>query len=416
MTGPDCDPVVTQGDPATVPHPILTQLGVDKARRRGRRYELADGPGGVPGFALRVGETGAKSYVLRYRVGGRQRRATIGSAAVITLAEARARARKLVDQARAGIDPVEANRSRHQGTVAIVVEEYAERHLRRNLRSGAWAEARLKRDVVAAWGERSIQSIAKRDVVALIDSIHDRAPVSANRTLQLIKALMNWCVKRSILEVNAAAGVDLPCRELPRERTLDETEIAAVWQAFETMGHPFGDLGRLLLLTAARRGELAGATWNEIDLEREVWHLPASRVKAGAPHTLPLVPKVLKILEAIPRIAGSDLVFPSGRAGSFTPIAGFSRTLKTAHVLSGTSGWTWHDLRRSARSHLSRIGVRPDIAERVLGHLVGSKLVRTYDHYNFAGEVRQALLLWSAELERIVAGEAAKIVPLRPAL
>ena len=141
--------------------------------------------------------------------------------------------------------------------------------------------------------------------------------MSANRTLQLIKALMNWCVKRSILEINAAAGVDLPCRELPRERTLDEIEIAAVWQAFETMGLPFGDLGRLLLLTAARRGELAGATWSEIDLERKVWHCQLAGSRAGAPHTLPLVPKVLKILEAIPRIAGSDLVSPrAGRAAS----------------------------------------------------------------------------------------------------
>ena len=392
---------------------LLTQLGVDKARPRGRRYELTDGPAGVPGFALRVGERGVKSYVVRFRIGGRQRRVTLGPASIMSLAEARARARRLVDQARAGTDPVEARRSRHQNSVASVVEEYAARHLRRNLRTAHWTEQRLRRDVVSAWGERPIQSIAKRDVVALIDAIHDRAPVSANRTLQVLKAMLNWAVKRSIVEANVAAGVDLPHRERERSRTLSEDEIAAVWRGFVEMGWPFGDFGRLLLLTGARRSEWAAATWDEVDLTRQLWRLPSSRSKTGEEILRPLTPPALAILEAAPRFDGISLVFP-GRDGA-KPISGFSRMMQTAHRLSDTTDWQLHDLRRVVRTNLDRLGVRPDIGERILGHIVGRRIERTYNTYKAEPEVRQALLAWAAELERIAGGGEAKVVALRTA-
>ena len=321
---------------------------------RGRGAADASSPTAPPAcrLRLRIGETGAKHYVVRYRVDGRQRRVTIGSAAVLTLAEARARARKLVDQAKAGIDPAETRRARHQNSVAAVVEEYAERHLRRNLRSGAQAEARLRRDVVAAWGERPIQSVTKADVVRLIDSIHDRAPVSANRTLQLLKALLSWCVKRSILEVNAAAGVDLPHRERPRERTLNEDEIRAAWSAFTTMGYPVGDLARLLLLTGARRSEWAGAAWGEIDFERQLWRLPPGRSKTGEELVRPLVPAALAILGHIPRVDGSDLVFPA--TGSL------SRALATVHRLSAR--------RAGVARFAPRRALEPGPARRPTGH------------------------------------------------
>ncbi len=391
---------------------LLTQLGVDKARPRGRRYELPDGPGGVPGFALRVGETGVKSFVVRYRVGGQQRRVTLGPASIMSLAEARGRARKLVDQARAGVDPAEAKRSRQQGTVASIVEEYAERHLRRNLRTAHWTEQRLRRDVVSAWGARPLASITKADVVRLIDGIHDRAPTSANRTLQVLKAFLSWCVKRSLLDVNVAAGVGLPHRERARERTLSEDELRAIWPAFEAMGWPFGTLGRLLLLSGARRSEWAAATWDEVDLDRQLWRLPSGRSKTAEEIVRPLTLAAIAILETVPRIDGSPLIFP-GRVHSDRPVAGFSRALRTMHRLSGTSGWQLHDLRRVVRSNLDRLGVRPDIAERVLGHVVGRKIERTYNTYRAEPEVRAALLLWESDLlERIIGGVERKVVPL----
>jgi integrase len=396
--------------------PILTQLRVDKAKVTGRRYELPDGPAGVPGFRLRVGETGHKSYALVYRVKGSQRqvRHTLGSAAVLSLAEARKRARQLVDQAGQGIDPQAdkaERRARAQNTVRAVVEEYLDRHVRRNLRSARWTELRLKRDVVAAWGDRPVTSITRADVVRLIDQVHDRAPVSANRTLQVLKACLNWCLKRSILEANVAAGVDLPHRERSRERMLTDDEIRALWPAFERMAYPSGTLGQLLLLLGQRRAETAAMRWDCVDLERATWRIPSEQAKTGGEHLVPLPELALEILAAMPRNDGSPLVFP-GRDGIDRPVAGFSRMLARAHQLSSTSGWSLHDLRRTMRSKLGELGVRSEIAERLLGHVVGKKVERTYDRYRYEPELRDALARWAAELARIVAVDEAKIVAL----
>jgi integrase len=187
-----------------------------------------------------------------------------------------------------------------------------------------------------------------------------------------------------------------------------------VWQAFDQMAYPFGTLGQLLLLTGQRRGEWAGASWSELDVERATWSLPASRSKTGAAQLLPLVPHVLAILETIPRIDGSTLLFPSGRAGSANPISGFSKALATAQKLSGTSDWVWHDLRRTCRTGFARLGVTAAVGERVLNHSDGtrSRIAAVYDQYGYQSEMRRALELWSGEVERVVAGEPAKVVPL----
>jgi integrase len=265
--------------------------------------------------------------------------------------------------------------------------------------------------VVASWGDRAIASITTADVLRLVDGIADRgAGVSANRTLQQARALFGWCVKRKIIPTNPAAGIDLPHRERPRDRTLNEGELRAAWAAFKSMGHPYGDLGRLLLLLAQRQGETASMRWDQLDLARATWTIPGAVAKTGAEHVVPLPPAAVAILEAIPRVDG-DLVFPARVGGK--PITGFGRVLKTVHELSGTAAWHWHDLRRSARTGMARLGVLPHVAERILNHAVGSEIARIYDLHRYLPEMRRALELWSAELERIVAGEPAKVVALR---
>jgi hypothetical protein len=204
---------------------LLTQIVVDKSRARGRRYEIPDGSsaGGLPGFALRVGEHGSKSYVLRLRAGGRHRRITIGRVGQITLAEARRQARELVNQAKEGIDPVVARRParRDRDTVASVVAQYLELHQKRNqLRRAADVERMLEGSVLPEWGDRDIRSITKRDALDLVDGIAARAPVMANRTLSLLKRLLAWSVERGALEVSPVASMRPPAKERPRERVL----------------------------------------------------------------------------------------------------------------------------------------------------------------------------------------------------
>jgi integrase len=393
-------------------HRLLTQLAVDKLKPRpGRRYELPDGPAGVPGFALRVSERGVKTFAIRYRTGGKQRRLTLGSAAILSLAEARQRARDALALVERGEDPAEGQREQEANSVAAVAAEYVARHARPKMKRWRAVELMLQRDVVPAWRDRPLASIAKRDVIRLVDGIVDRgAPVSANRTLSLVKRLFSWAIARGIVETNPAAGVAKPHRERPRARTLSEDEIRRVWAALVEMGWPFGDIGRLLLLTAQRRSEVAGMRWDQVDFERAVWTLPAASTKTEAEHIVPLAPPAVEILRQVPRIGGSALVFPSARATSTKPVSGFAKPLAAAQRLSGTRAWTWHDCRRTVRSNMGRLGVQPHIGERVLNHAVGSDVARVYDLHTYLPEVRAALLLWSAEIERIVAGAESKIV------
>ena len=150
--------------------------------------------------------------------------------------------------------------------------------------------------------------------------------------------------------------------------------------------------------------------WDQLDLERATWTLPAASTKTSVEHIVPLVPVAVATLAAIPRIGSSELVFPSTRATSVNPVSGFGRPLVAAQRLSGTAGWTWHDLRRTVRTGMGRLGVQPHIGERVLNHAVGSEVARVYDLHRYLPEMRAALELWAAELERIVTGAPAKVV------
>src|ERR671919_1573599 len=418
----------------------LSELMIGRvAPPKAGRLELADAV--LPGLSLRITPDGTRSFALRYRIDGKQQRLTLGryDPERFNLAAARAKARIALDQRDAGKDPAKVRREvgPERGTVAEGVDDFAERHLRRNTKRAHDIEQILHRDVVRCWGERSMASITRRDVLDLIDEVVDRgSPVAANRLLSWIKTLFAWAVARGIVETNPATGIKPPHRERPRERSLSEDELPHVWGAFEAMGCPFGVIGKLLLLTAQRRGEVAAMRWDQLDLDAGVWHLPGESTKAGREHVVPLAPQVVEILRQVPRIEGSPLVFPANRASSTNPASGFSKALlrlgeavaehrakeagrdpeKVPLQEWTIPGWTWHDLRRTAATGMAKLNVSPHVCERVLNHSAGrmmSQIARVYNTHSYRNEVRQALELWAAEVERIVSGEPGKVVALR---
>lgn len=395
-----------------MPKQKLTELTVARAKspKPGRRLELWDTT--LPGFGLRIMPTGTRSYVVALRKPGSAHpvRVKVGEPPAMSLADARTKARALMQ------DPAAAVQERQQvDTVAAVAAEYGARHLKRNTRRWRDAEQMLARDVLPALGGRLIGTVTRRDVLDVVDAVIDRgSPVSANRVLSLVKRLFGWALQRGILEVNVAAGIKPPHREKPRERTLAEDEIRVLWQAWEQMGHPFGPLGKLLLLTGQRRGEIAGLRWDQIDLERGVMHLEGAATKTEREHVLPLAPAVVELLRTLPRIGNSPLVFPANRVRSANPVSGFSKALTTASRLSGVEGFTWHDLRRTAATHMAARGVAPHVCERILNHSGGSTMsaiARVYNVHSYGPEMRAALDDWAAEVRRIVHG--ADVVALR---
>jgi integrase len=275
---------------------ILTQRSVDAAKPRAERYGLPDGL--IPGLQLIVQPSGFKSYALYARIGGKQEKLTLRSAAVLTLAEAREEARRKLVMIARGEDP----RAKRQAqpapeTVAVIVARFVERHVKGN-RSWRAVERTLVRDILPRWGGRAIISITKSDIVSLLDAILDRdAPVQANRTLAVVKKLLNWCVERGYLEHSVAEKIRMPSREVARDRTPADDELVRIWVAADALGYPFGDVVKLLLLTGARRSEVSDMRWSEIDATSTLWVLPKERTKNGKQHALPLSSAARKILE-----------------------------------------------------------------------------------------------------------------------
>ena len=401
--------------------PQLTELAVSRARPRKARYTIIDGPGGVPGFMLVVQPSGAKSFSIRVRIGAEQPRLACGKHPVVGLAEARARARAMLQQIEKGDDPRGARSAQQEAQkpkdgFATVVETYTRKRLQPRLRRWQDVAATLHRDAVPAWADRPIGTISKRDVRDLLDDVAARAPVSANRLRSHLHALWKWAVRNDYCPSNVVEGVDKPTHEVARDRLISEDELRAIWAVWLTMGYPFGHVGRLLLLSGARRSEWAGASWSEIDLRDATWTLPAARAKTGREHIVPLSPQILAVLAELPRIAGpNDLLFPSARVARVNPVSGFSKALRVTHELSSTSAWTWHDLRRAARTGLAKLGVTAAVGERILNHADGtaSRVAEVYNRHSYLPEMRTALVMWGAEVERITRDEAAVVVALR---
>ena len=192
---------------------------------------------------------------------------------------------------------------------------------------------------------------------------------------------------------------------------LSDDEVRLVWRAFHSVGWPFGDIAKLLLLTGARRDEIAESRWNEIDLAAKTWTIAKQRSKNGVAHEIPLSDTAIRIVEHLPRIGEKrdGLIFTT--TGE-TPVSGWSRAKATidkamVEALKERGGdavqpWVFHDMRRTAASGMAGLGIPPHVVEAVLNHRSGTikGVAAVYNRYNYAAEKRDALDKWA---ERVVA-------------
>lgn len=363
------------------------------------------------GFALRITARGSKSWVLFYRVHGRQRRMTIGSYPMFDLSEAREEARKALQLVEKGQDPAairEEQRRKRPDTVIAVAENFIQRHAKPNNRTWREVERMFEIHVLPTWGKRDIGSITRRDVIDLLDQVADRtSSVRANRVLANVRKLFAWAAERDIIESSPVAGVKPPGRENERDRVLTDNEIKAFWKATEVLGWPFGPFAQMLLVTAQRRDEVAHMRWDDID-EHGVWTIPKEKTKANRSHEVPLPSLALEILERTPRIG--SYVFMSGRAGA-RPISGFGKAKAKLERLSGIHNWRYHDLRRTAGTNMARHGVPISTISRVLNHAEGG-VTRIYARYSYLNEKRKALNTWARTLAGIIRPTESNVIPL----
>src|SRR5262249_20513700 len=237
---------------------------------------------------------------------------------------------------------------------------------------------------------------SRSDINHLLDDIEDRnGAATADNVLALVRKIMNWhAIRTSDFRTPIVAGMSRSEKK-EREHVLSDEELRAVWTAAEAYPGPWGQFIRFLLLTGARRDEAAEAPWAEIS--GDLWVIPASRYKTKTEVTLPLSSAARKVLAELPRFPGGEFVFTAtGRR----PISGFSASKLRFDIACGVMDWRLHDLRRTARSLLSRV-TTPDIAERCLGHRIGG--VRgTYDRHRYLEEMRIAFEALAALIARVV--------------
>ena len=360
---------------------------------------------------------------MRYRFAGTPKKLTIGPYPAIDLAVVRRRAQEALGALAGGIDPAGVKRASKVAArageaahdrLSDVAGDFIEKHAKR--KNGAiWAaetERLLRVEILPKLGAKRIGDVSRVDVHNILDDVIDRgSPVTANRVLAVLRKLYNWSIERGVVMVSPVDRIKAPTVENSRDRVLSNDEIRSVWQAFERIGWPFGAVGQLLLLTGARRTEVAASRWSEFDTAARSWTIAAERSKNGIAHTIPLSDKALEILSTLPHIASkSGFVFTTnGRVA----VRGFSSAKKCVDAAIVTANgariapWTFHDLRRSAASGMASIGIAPHVVEAVLNHRSGTikGVAKVYNRYSYATEKRAALDAWARRLEAIVSGE-----------
>ena len=277
------------------------------------------------------------------------------------------------------------------------------------LRTAKWIERTLARLVYGALGDRPITDIRRSEIVRLLDEIEENSgPVMADRTLAVMSPIFNWHAARSDdFRSPIVRGMKrTSTKERARSRILTDDELRAVWKAAGEL-EVFGGFVRLLLTTAARRAEAAKMTWDEI--ENADWVLPAARSKNGVPLVRPLSQAARAAVDAQHKILGCPFVFT---AKGKRPLNDYVRPKRKIDAASGVTGWTLHDLRRTARSLMSRAGVNADVAEMCLGHTLAG--VRgTYDRHSYHAEKKHAFEALAAQIGRIASPPEDNVTPLR---
>ena len=405
----------------------LTDVKVRSLKAKTKRYEVWET--GRSGFGLRVSASSNKCWFYFYRFEGKNRRMTLGVYPEMTVEKAHSAHAKAREQLIKGIDPnellIQSNiENRGSPTISQLVNEYIEKWAKPRKRTWEEDARKLFKDVIPQFAKRKAKDIKRRDIVLLMDGIVERgSPITANRTLRVIKKMFSFAVKRGVLDASPCMEIDPPAKENQRERVLTEEEIKMFWFGLDKakMSDATKLVLRLLLITAQRKGEVSQAEWSEIDLRNMWWTIPKERSKNERIHRVPLSPMALDIFrQAKVRLGDSKWVFPSSKGQPITPRS-ISRAIRNNSEKKSSDSrkhtppygdffkidhFTPHDLRRTATSMMTSAGISEFDVSIVLNHTVQSVTNKHYNHYSYDKEKQKALGIWERKLTTILTGKS----------
>lgn len=358
----------------------------------------------LTGLHLRITTKNKRTWNLTYRHAGKSRRMMLGVYPILSLADARDKARDALKMLERGNDPAEVKKQdkleRQQNTISNVIEVFIERHAKPKNRT--WKESRncLRNSVGKKWGDRPLKDIQRKEVHAYLDELLDEGRTnSANAIFRAFRKMCNWSAERGIIEDSPCRYIQLPYKIEYRDRIMSEDEIKLFWQGCNEIGYPFGDILKVLMLTAQRRSEVAKMEWSELDLDAGLWKIPGERCKNGRENVVPLSPMAVKILRNVPCYEPQPYVFST--QGGTTPFQGFDKMKNLLVEKTGLENWRIHDIRRSAATHISGLGFPRFVVEKLLNH-VDRSVTGIYDRHNYVKEKREALEKWAEHLQHLL--------------
>lgn len=374
----------------------------------------------LKGFGLVVTTAGSRSYVVQYRVGGREakvQRYTINRhGSPWTPEQARDRAAELLRLVAVGVDPGEEERSKRTVKAAAAADEawfdfdvfadrYIDKHVRRHAeRSLKDIESTFRRDLRPAFSGRSVRLITMDDIKAMRAKVAIRSEAAANKAHKWLNAMYMWGIEHDRLVTSPMFGLRKPFVEKPRTRFLTIPELVGVVAALAAMAWRYRALVLLLLVSGQRLREITGMRWEEMDWDAREWLIPGSRTKNGLPHLVPLSTQMAALIEAIagerPRVG---LLLSSNGT---SPISGFSKwkaQLDTLLVEAGTPvlDWVVHDLRRTFSTLCTSLRIPRDHVEASMNHVSGAQagVAGTYNVYTYRDEKAATLQKWGDHVE-----------------
>jgi integrase len=404
---------------------ISTVTQVESLKPREDRYEVADAK--IPSNRLVVFPSGSKSWVFRYRYGGRTRKMTLDAGAT-DLARARELGLAALNAVKAGVDPgaikQEKKRAGSPLTIEGLIDKYTSKHLGKRecsdtgkitylLRSGDEVERILRKELAPYLKRQANGGISESEAIALIDAASKRGDVIRNRTLANLKGLFTFAMSPEIKVAASNPFVGLRLKKVAdRDRVLSEEELKAIWVAAEKLGAPYTGILRLLILTGQRLTEIADLRWSEINLPKKQLELPGARTKNKRAHIVALSPQAIRILEDAQetKIKGEfDLAFTV----SGEPLNGWSklreRLYEAVTVVSEKppADWVIHDIRRSVATHMAEdLKIPPHVIDRILNHSTGviRGVMATYNRAEYLVERRDALEAWGRYIDVFING------------
>jgi integrase len=368
-------------------------------------------------FGVRLRKGGSKGWVFWYRLGGRAsplHKISLGATSAMSAAEARAEAAKLHAKVQLGQDPVSEKAEsiqRASETFESVLGVFLARQAERlKPRSYVGVEYHL-RVQSKPFHRLPLAQIDRRAIARLLAEVGVASgPFAANRLRASLMTFFTWCMREGLIDSNVVIATNKNHEGGSRERVLSNDELHAIWAA-TSGGDQYSAVVRLLLLTGARRDEIGGLKWDEIDFANAMISLPGERTKNSKPFDIPLAPAVLAMLEAQPR-RDREFVFGRGQGG----FSGWSKSKMELDQRAQIAPWRLHDLRRTVSTIMhDRLAIQPHIVEAVLGHISGHKggVSGVYNKAAYRTEKAAALALWVEHVLAVIEGRPAKVVSLR---